>query len=680
VALKNKLNQGWVGALVGMLLAVVPGCALRLFEFPLATKLQNLSYDLTFLARPMSQPDEVVVVYMDDASYQDLKQPYTAPWDRSLHARLLKRLTAEKARAVVFDIVFSDPGPNPEADKEFANAIKENGNVILAADLVPVPSGYETRVGDRLIRPFELFDQAARGAGMSQLKQDADFEVRQHLHHARMDPIVESLSWATAKLVDAPVTRNATNRFARKWVNYYGPSRTLPSHSYYELLYPEVVLPGTFSNKVVFVGAHLLTYNAGEKKDEFTNPFAARGFMTGIGGFMAGVEVHASIFLNLLRGDWLTRLPLTSELVLIVLCGILAGAGLTFLRPFAATSVAILSAILVFAIAFLALWRGRVWFPWLIVVAAQIPSALLWSVVFNSVQLIVQKRLLEQSLALYLSPKRVKQFVKRRDLLKPGAEKQLLTIIFSDIENFTAISEGMDSDDLAALMNRYFETAVSHCIHKTDGTVVKYIGDAIFAFWNAPEQQVDHQERACRAALLFRDQVVSFSKGGKSFTLRTRIGIHTGVANVGNFGSATRIDYTAIGESINLASRMEGLNKHLGTNVLITRETKEGNGGRFVTRAVGYFRLKGFERVVEVHELLDEAGQMEATRPWREAFAEALHDFQKKRFEAAEAGFRRTQELHPDDGPSGFYLARIAEFRGNPPGDDWAGEIDLKEK
>ena len=137
MALKNKLNQGWVGALVGTLLAVVPGCALLLFEFPLATKLQNLSYDLTFLARPTSRPDDVVVVYMDDASYQDLKQPYTAPWDRSLHARLLKRLTAEKARAVVFDIVFSDPGPNPQADNEFANAMKENGNVILAGDLVP---------------------------------------------------------------------------------------------------------------------------------------------------------------------------------------------------------------------------------------------------------------------------------------------------------------------------------------------------------------------------------------------------------------------------------------------------------------------------------------------------------------------------------------------------------------
>jgi class 3 adenylate cyclase len=153
---------------------------------------------------------------------------------------------------------------------------------------------------------------------------------------------------------------------------------------------------------------------------------------------------------------------------------------------------------------------------WLIVVAAQIPSALLWSVVFNSVQLLVQKRLLEQSLAfLYLSRNGSSNSLNAADLLKPGAEKHLLTIIFSDIENFTAISEGMDSDDLAALMNKYFETAVSHCIHKTDGTVVKYIGDAIFAFWNAPEQQVDHQERACQAALLFRDQVVSFSKAGK---------------------------------------------------------------------------------------------------------------------------------------------------------------------
>ena len=266
--------------------------------------------------------------------------------------------------------------------------------------------------------------------------------------------------------------------------------------------------------------------------------------------------------------------------------------------------------------------------------------------------------------------------------LKPGAEKQLLTILFTDIEGFTSFSEGMDSDELARFMNRYFETAVTQGVHKTDGTVVKYIGDAIFAFWNAPEQQSDHSARACEAALQLRAQETTYTKGQTESRLRTRIGLHTGVANVGNFGSATRIDYTAIGENINLASRMEGLNKHLGTDVLITRDTKEGLDSRFATRLIGQFQLKGFEKTVEVHELVGRSQEAEASRPWRESFAEALKAFQAKDLNGAEAAFRRTLDLKPKDGPSIFYLAKIAELRtdGQALPEDWTGEIELKEK
>src|SRR5262249_38628883 len=147
----------------------------------------------------------------------------------------------------------------------------------------------------------------------------------------------------------------------------------------------------------------------------------------------------------------------------------------------------------------------------------------------------------------------------------------------------------------------YFQGAVGSCVHRTDGTVVKYIGDAIFALWNAPEHQSDHAARACEAALHFRDLS---KKPVRGRLLHTRIGLHTGVANVGNFGSEARVDYTAIGESVNLASRMEGLNKHLGTDCLISGATKAEVGERFVMRRLGQFQLKGFESLVEVHELV----------------------------------------------------------------------------
>src|SRR5205814_7408631 len=220
----------------------------------------------------------------------------------------------------------------------------------------------------------------------------------------------------------------------------------------------------------------------------------------------------------------------------------------------------------------------------------------------------VQKRLYEQTLALYLSPRLVAKFSKDSKLLQRGANKQVLTILFTDIANFTSISDGLDPDQLEKLMNNYFQSAVSGCIHPTDGTVVKYIGDAIFAFWNAPDQQLDHQMRACQAALRFSEQPKHHVNGKP---LLTRIGLHTGVANVGNFGSTDRFDYTALGDSINLASRMEGLNKYLGTELLISGDTRKGIDEQFTTRFLGLFRLKGFEKSVEVYELVARSNESE---------------------------------------------------------------------
>jgi adenylate cyclase len=301
----------------------------------------------------------------------------------------------------------------------------------------------------------------------------------------------------------------------------------------------------------------------------------------------------------------------------------------------------------------------------------------MWSVAINSVRLHVEKQKVEQSLSLYLPARLVKKFANDPTLLKPGARKQTLTILFSDIAGFTTITEGMDPDELANLMNEYFQTAVDDCIHFTEGTIVKYIGDAIFAFWNAPDPQDDHPYRAAEAALRFRDQDNHLFNGKK---VLTRIGLHTGEANVGNFGSTTRVDYTAFGENINLTSRMEGLNKYLGTRVLMTGDTYEGIGLRMVTRYVGLFRLKGFEKSVSVYELMDRKENGEKTFDLRQRFEEAREKFCARDFAGSEAAFRRVQELNPNDGPSAFYLEHIEEFQSEPPPPEWKGEIILKDK
>ncbi len=663
--LDKAARKRWFAAMTCAVVVAALGYVLHGYSVGLA--LRQWSYDLLTVAQGDRAADGAVIVYLDELSHKQLSQPYNAPWDRSLHARLVRRLTEAGARAIVFDIVFSDPNPaNPAADEELARAIAESGRVILAAD--NIPAGMAAM---QVVPPFELLLTNAAAIGSAQVDSDRDLIIRRHTREEQ----IPSLSWAAAEFVGARISREATEGVAKCWVHYYARPNSVPSISFFEALEAPAGRNGFFRDQVVFVGARLQTKFSGDRKDEFRNPFSF-GMKEKANAFSAGVEVQATAFLNLVRGDWLRRWPDGAERWSIVALVLVFGFGLVWLRPVAATAVAAVGIGLVVVASQVLFSTKFVWFPWLIVVVL-ILCALAWSIVFNSVQLYVQKRLYEHTLSLYLSPKLVPKFANRPEMLAPGAVEQMLTIFFSDIASFTSLSEGMDSNALARLMNRYFHAAVGDCIHATDGTVVKFLGDGIFAFWNAPEPQADHELRACEAALLFRAEAVRSVDG---VFLRTRIGIHTGRANVGNFGGEDRVDYTAMGENINLASRLEGLNKHLGTDCLISAETKAGVGDRLLTRSLGFFQLKGFEKPVEVYELLGLPADAEATKAWRETFANALANYQQRNLEFAMADFRSTLELRPSDGPARFYVERIEELLSQTLPDEWSTHTVLKEK
>jgi adenylate cyclase len=670
----RKFKTKWIGPVVGIALAVTVG--LLLLTSSLGQKLVYLSYDLPFYVRPYIFPTQVEMVYVDEASYTALGINLRDYMDRGIYAKLIDRMTREGARAIVFDIVFSDPNPaNPKSDDALIQATKKNGTVILAADDVP-PAQSEpgVKMFKQYIPPFEALEPVTAGVGTSEIYADDDLINRQHVPIAKDDPY-HSLSWAAATFLGVPITKDENRMTDTRWFNYYGPDKVIPFVSLYQAIDVTPTVPdGFFKGKVVFVGQRVFTRSFSDRKDEYPTPFPN---LEQQDKFMPGVEVQATAFLNLLRGDWLNRLSTNGEKTAIIILGLILGAGLAMLRPLTASLAAIGGVIALALAEYFIFTKLHYWFPWTIVVVAQIPLALAWSIIFNSVQLYVEKKLVEQSLALYLSPKMVKKIAKDPTLLEPGAKKEMLTILFSDIASFTSISEGMDSDHLALAMNEYFQSAVQNCIFSTDGTVVKYIGDAIFAFWNAPEVQTDHSYRACEAALRFKEQPAQFMNGKE---LITRIGLHTGVANVGNFGSMTRVDYTALGENINLASRMEGLNKYLGTRALITGDTQKVAGPKIITRYLGLFRLKGFERSVEVYELsgrIEEAGK---SQPLRDAFSQALALFANHDFAAAETAFKKILESHPGDGPSEFYLEQIEELCGEKLPDDWKGEITLKDK
>ena len=620
---------------------------------------------MLFLERSQIPNQNIVIVYLDEESYRDLKQSPT-DFDRSLHTRLIRKLKDEGAKLVVFDILFIDPkSSNAAVDDDLARAMRAHGKVVL--------SGHhedDELLGSGIIAPVDPLRDACAGWGIATVDRDMDFEPRRHREDSDRIP---SLAWKSAEVMRAEITCKPEVRRQERWLNYYSPD---PFDSVsYKTVFDNTLPIGFFKDKLVFVGSggDVAGYR-GDLKEQFRSPWTWR-----TGRYHDGVEIHAITFCNLVQQDWLWQLSDNLQYWIILVVGAALGYGLCLFRPVAATGVACAFAVLLTAASFFLFARFNLWFPWLIPVAAQIPLALLWSWLFYSIISYTQTKILETSLALYLSPHQVRHIQKQPELLKPGGLQQTVSILFSDIANFSGISEGMDPNALVNLLNVYYETAIG-CVHETEGTVMKLIGDSIFAIWNAPQEQPDHQQRACRAALLLNEKLIRFDAGIAPLQLRTRIGLHTGLVCVGNIGSSARFDYTAIGENVNIASRLEGLNKQLGTNILATREIQASLEGRIITRAVGQFRFKGFEKAVEVYEIISPVESAQASQPWRETFEKALCDFQNQQFDAAAEGFRQTLILHPEDGPSRFYLVKAAELQKRTLPKDWRGEIELLEK
>jgi adenylate cyclase len=676
----------WLSGSISAVLTAVAG--LTLFLFPIGGGITRSSFDLPFALRSNLEVTNVVIVYLDEASHAGLNQSMTAPWDRSLHAQLIDQLTAEGAKAIVFDILFTDPSSDPIADERFARSIKTSGRVILAGNYLQ----RETTPGALAYweeLPYQPFRNTAAGWGNANLTVDPDYGIRSFFPALQNVSEITSIPWlpaVTAKFAGASDKWVHSDLSESRWLNYYGPPGSIPNVSYFLALTPKGTPPGFFKDKIVFVGAQLSADFSGKGKDEFLTPYAYWGK-----GFAPGVEIQATATLNFLNGNWLNRLPFFAEFWLVLSVAFAGGYGLIRWRPLMAVLLTFLVIILTVMIAFYLAWQHQLWFAWLIVVC-ELGVALMCSVIYNSLRLYVEKKLLEQSLAVHLSPALVKRVLSDPALRRRGGVKQEVSLLFTDIENFSRISETILPDDLVNLLNRYFETALV-CIHETDGTVMDLVGDAIFAIWNAPVEQPDHRERACRAALLLRQRLVEFD-AAHGLALRTRVGLHTGVVCVGNIGGEHRFDYTAVGENTNLASRLEGLNRHLGTHVLATREIQRVVEQDLTSRLIGHIQVKGFVRAIEVHELLGPREMAEVSRPWREKFASALQLFRQRQFDAAESAFRETIQLRRqiesqsasgsgpsrEDGPSLFYLDKIAELRVSPPPEQWIGEVSMKEK
>jgi len=378
---RKKLNASQQSAALGAVICL----ALGLLTYGINHEILLLGYDLLFLpgVHKRGIPQDLVIIHLDDHSFKKLGQTSIPSWDRSLHAQILDRLTADQARVVVFDIVFLEPG-TPAANANFARAIRANGKVVLAASL-----NTEARAqiqNKQSILPLDIFvDAPAAGWGIAETGARGAI-ARQYFLGDEMRP---SLSWVAATVAGASITRETGARQPDTWLNYYGPALSLQHVSFSEVTnYP----PGYFHGKSVFIGARPKTLKAMEEADVFKTPHSRWGEE-----LFPGVEIGATAYLNLIRNDGLRQMPWPSQFLLIAIFGTMIGAGLGLLRPIHAGLASIAALLALFALVYL-IASHYFWFGWTIIAFVQIPCGLAWSIGSRVVRLKFEKDVLTRTL------------------------------------------------------------------------------------------------------------------------------------------------------------------------------------------------------------------------------------------------------------------------------------------
>jgi adenylate cyclase len=663
---RAALAGGVVAAIIGVLLVGIPR-GNRLYGFAFGGTLARLSYDVPFALRT-GVPEELVIVYVDPEVKAALGEPKDPPLNRKYYAQLSKRLERDGAKLIFFDFTFDEPGKDPLADQEFADAIREHGRVVLVADYVKQFQG--NVAAEVPVPPLEPLAKAAAGWGLARLLPDESDGV-----FRRLDPGAESCpsaAWVAARLLNAPAAQDESRRGQVRWLNYYGPPITFCSVNLNRALQPDELPDGFFRDKLVVVGSRPDAQLAATQNDQFPTPFSRSW-----NHFSPGAGVHAQTLLNLLHGDWLREISTAWQLALVIGCGTIIGAGLTLVRPWHAAWLAVLCCSFIGATAVYLQFHENLWWSWLIPVAVQTPVALVWSVGWHYALESRRRNRLRQAFAGYLSPHLADRIAAEEFDLSLGGKTVEATVMFSDLDGFTSVSETLAPEKVSHLLTSYFNRATRGILDE-EGTIIKYMGDSVMAVWGAPLPDAKQADRAVIAAwrmIKSTQEVIS----GK--VLRTRIGINTGPALAGNLGSDFRFDYAVIGDTTNTASRLENLNKQLGTDILISESTHRQLTNRVSTRTLGQFLLSGKSQPVAVYQVLGVDSQAAHQYPWVALFETALQHFVNGEFDLAESSFCKVSAMKGiDDGPSKFYLAQIAAVRSSLLPGTWRGVVRISSK
>jgi len=634
--------------------------------------------------------EKVLVVLLDEPLMAQL--PYRSPVPREMLARLIEIINDSGVRLIALDIFLKDLTWE-EQDRELSLSIKKSGKVVLVSAL------REKEGESKLDLPHQKFLDMALTTGLADLPiNPVDQRIRELQAYYNVDGLrVPALSTALFLVVRGagimPSKHINMHTFHEKWpkmkldtgqrifINYQGPSssagmgeksiRALPASAVLTGLVPQE----WFQDMIVLIGA-----GYEDNTDAYRTPFYSSRFDYAM---TPGVEIHANALSTILSGKTIQFLSVTqSFFVILFSCLIL----LLVERRFNIMTSGIV--LIIFCsgyliLSFIIFEKKDLALPIVPFLLGLILAYILMAI-YRSLTEGRQKRWIKNAFQMYLSPEFVNILLKKPDLLFLGGVEQELTILFSDLQGFTTLSEGMLPAELVALLNEYLD-GMTRILLAHGGTLDKYEGDAIMAFWGAPVEQPDHAIMAVKAAVemsKFSENLSrKFQEEGRP-SIKTRIGINTGKAIVGNIGSERRFNYTIIGDEVNLASRLEGANKQYGTYLMISHATSVLLKDSFPVRELDMLRVKGKEKPVKVYEVLGPSGEAYEVKikEMLQLYDQGLSAYTKRAWKEAHDRFEQALAIIPNDGPSLTYMDRCRYFMEKPPEDDWDGVFSLKAK
>jgi adenylate cyclase len=578
-----------------------------------------------------------------------------------MHARVVDRLKQSGAAVIAFDVIFSEPGTQAE-DSDFARAISASGNVVLAADV----SYHETESTRQWVKlePLDLFKKSGAVSGLATMSIDGDSVARRIAEpdNSLWRMAVKTLIKTRPTVVEFPYVPDGA------MIRHLGPAHTFPYVPFYKVLNGDAELPpDLFADHIVLIGRDVRSSPDIEQIDTF-----ATSFLDSSNLLTPGVEIHATQIENALSGQYIIPANRIINIFIVTVVLLLAYPVLLFWHPLRSSLLTFSIGLGVLGFSFFAFASFNFW---IVTATPLVALAVAFLTTSTGSYLTERQRAgdIRNAFSKYVSDDVVQEMINHPDRLKLGGRRREITLLFCDLAGFTSLSEKLTPDQVAHVINIYLN-AMTRIIMSHGGTVDKFIGDAIMAFWGAPLDDDEHGLHGVRAAIKMQEVIRHMQPEFHALgidEIALRIGINSGPAIVGNMGSDLRFDYTAMGDSVNLAARLEGVNKAYGSDILLSQSTALLVNGRIPLRPVDRVRVKGKDVPVDIFTPCPDKALIEITN-------QAWQAYLASDWQLARKCWLEIRKISPNDHLAEQFEERIAAYESSPPPSPWDGSIALE--